>query len=149
MVAGPLVTGQETAGMAVLALGRRKIAVIRTYAGKRTIPELPAMRLELSVFVLEPGMAGSAVFLIMATVAALGAALGFQRMEFQEIVPVTPGHIVAQIIARRKLGINAAAGVAIQAEGLNVTFNTVTLAPRRRQTMRLQPLCIVIGGNSV
>ena len=86
--------------MTVLALGRRKIAVIGTDAGKRTIPELPAVRLELAVFVFEPGMAGSAVFLIMATVAALGAALGFQRMEFQEIVPVTPGHIVTQIITR-------------------------------------------------
>ena len=95
MVAGPLMTGQKAAGMTVLALGRRKIAVIRTDAGKRTIPELPPVRLELAVFVFEPGMAGSAVFLIMATVAALGAALGFQRMEFQEIVPVTPGHIVA------------------------------------------------------
>ena len=100
MVARPLMTGQQTAGMTVLALGRRKIAVIRTDTGKRTIPELPPMRLELAVFVLELGMAGSTVFRIMATVAALGAALGFQRMEFQEIVPVTPGHIVAQIITR-------------------------------------------------
>ena len=100
MVAGPLMAEQQTAGMTILALGRRKIAVIRADAGKRTIPELPAVRLELAVFVLEPGMAGSAVFRIMATVAALGAGLGFQGMELQEIVPVTPGHIVAQIIAR-------------------------------------------------
>ena len=95
MVAGPLMAEQQTAGMTILALGRRKIAVIRADAGKRTIPELPAVRLELAVFVLELGMAGSAVFRIMATVATLGAALGFQGMELQEIVPVTPGHIVA------------------------------------------------------
>ena len=80
MVAGPLMAGQQTARMTILTLGRRKIAVIRTDAGKRTIPELPPVRLELAVFVLEFGMAGSAVFLVMATVAALGAALGFQRM---------------------------------------------------------------------
>ena len=43
MVSRPLVTGQEAAGMTVLALGWSKIAVSGTDTGQRTIPELPAM----------------------------------------------------------------------------------------------------------
>ena len=74
MIPRPPVTREQTAGMACPALGLRETGVVGTDAGKRDVPELPPVGLKLQVVALELGMAGGAVFRIMAAVAALGAA---------------------------------------------------------------------------
>jgi hypothetical protein len=101
MIAGPdIMAGQHTIGMAIPAVGFRETGVVGSYAGERNIPELPPVRLELQVGALKLAVAGGAVALIMATVAALGAAFGLQGVEFPEIIAMALRHIVALVIVR-------------------------------------------------
>lgn len=94
-------------------------------------------------------MTGGAVSLIVTAVATLGADLGAQGVELEKIIPMAARHVVAPVIARGQLGIDPAAGVAIQAEGLGVALVTVAGSPHRRQAMLLQPVCIMIRAGSL
>jgi hypothetical protein len=99
MIAGPdIVTDQQTIGMAIPAVGLFKTGMVGSHAGERNIPKLPSVRLELQVGTLKLAVAGGAVSWLMAAVTALGTALGLQRVEFQEIIPVAARHVIAPVI---------------------------------------------------
>ena len=150
MVACPdIMTGQQTIGMAIPAVGRRKIGVVGSHAGKRNIPGLTTVGIKLQIGALKSAVAGGAISLIVATVATLGTGLSPQGVNFQEIIAVTARHVVPPIIARGQLGIDPAAGMAIKAEGLGVALVTVAGSPHRRQAMLLQPVCIMIRAGSL
>ena len=86
--------------MAILTVGRCKAGMVGSHAGKWNIPELPPVRLELQIRALKLAVAGGAVSLVMATVAALGTGFGPQGMELQKIIPMAARHIVALVIVR-------------------------------------------------
>jgi len=150
MIPRPPVSREQTAGMACPALGLRETGVVGTDAGKRDVSELPPVGLKLQVVALEFGVAGGAVFRIMATVAALGTTFGLQRMELQKIVPVIFRNGVPPVIARRQRGVDSAALVAIQAKDLLVAVDAIAPASaRRRQAVGLRPGGVVVGGDSL
>lgn len=149
MIPRPPVTREQTAGMACPALGLRKTGMVGTDAGKRDVPELPPVGLKLQVVALELGMAGGAVFRIMAAVAALGTAFGLQRMDLQKIVSMTFRNVIPPVIARRQRGVNPAALVAIEAKGLLVAVDAIASPAHCRQAVGLRPGGIMVGSNSL
>ncbi len=150
VIAGPgRVTGKLPAGVTALALVRGKTGVIRPHAGKGNIAELPAMGLELEIRTPERAMTGRTISGIVAPGTALGVHLRLQRMKFEEIAPVTLGHIVATVILCGEVAVDSATGMAIQAPGLIMTIAAFARPLCRGQAMRLQPVCAVIRGHAL
>ncbi|GAC1466694.1 MAG: hypothetical protein PVSMB11_02220 [Desulfuromonadaceae bacterium] len=94
MIAGPLVRGHKSTGMAGLALGRVETFVSRPGWGQFDIAELATVRFELNLVTWKFGVALAAVLLVMTAQAALRVVLGFEWMKCTEVAAVAFGFVI-------------------------------------------------------
>ncbi len=114
---GPLMLGERSVYVTILAVRRGKGRVVRTDGRERNVSELPPMRVRRKRPAGEFAVAlGTELFCVVTAVACPFVLTRFYGVYFSEIAPVRLGHIIRTKVCRMKIGIYAAAIMAVETE---------------------------------
>jgi len=125
MLCRPEVPGQHPTWMAGLALGPVKLGVTRPCLAYLYVGEPLAVGPNLQIRGSETGMAIGTELWFMAPRAGLGIVQRYDGVDLSEIGPVTPGLVITSECGEMQIRANAAAKMAVLAEGLVMAVNAV------------------------
>ena len=102
------------------------------------------MRLDSQAPLREAVMTGRAVFLVMATVTGLWIVQGLYRMDGDKIAPVTLGYVIPTEGSNRKVGVDPATLMTIEAPGLIMALGAVAARLACQCAVAANPITVMV-----